>query len=591
MQMNRRRVSTGRLRRIGVVAGSSALVVLMVASCTSEESVQPTTATVGRASVTSGVSATGSMSAISQQNLGFPDGGQLTNVFVKVGDRVEAGQVLATVDDFTLRQALLQQEGQLKSQQAALDRLVASPVAEGAKDSVGKAQDVVDKTRKNSRATLDAAETAIDNAERQLAVDKEALDDAKDRLARSRKACGEDNPYDVDDSDSSANSDSADDRQQSSGGQQSSGSQQSGESDSDSDSDSDADSSGARNESMDRGSSDGSFEAEPASWTSSGSSTLVPSQDNPAACSAVPADEAAVNSAEQQVASSQAALKNAQQQRDVDKTNGDLAVANAEQALQNARNTADSAESDRPFDIDEQRGAVVMQQAAVAAAQRDVDDATLRAMVPGTISAVNGVVGEYVAPSSGTSALAPGSGAAIPGVESPSAQQASAGGVANPARPGGEQFLVMDNIDAFQVVVPFNEADAATIAPNQKVNVLVDALPDLTLNGTVQSVAPTGTAISGVVTYYVTVVVGNSDPRLKDGQTVRATVVTEEIDNVLTVPSAAVRQENGRSTVTVLDTDGTQKSVPFEAGKVGADRTQVLSGLREGQQVLLPTPR
>ncbi len=383
--------------------------------------------------------------------------------------------------------------------------------------------------------------------------------------------------------------------QQQSGGsqQQSGGSQQSGDSDSntDSDSDSDADSSGARTESSGFSDDSASFQVQPAGWTSSGSSTLVPSQDNPAACSAVPADEAAVNSAEQQVAASQAALKNAQQQRDMDKTNGELAVANAEQAAQNARNTADSAESDRPFDIDEQRGAVVTQQAVVAAAQRDVDDATLRAMVPGTISAVNGVVGEYIAPSSGTTALAPGSGAPIPGVESPSAQQAAAGGGANPARPGGEQFLVMDNIDAFQVVVPFNEADAATVAPNQKVNILVDAVPDLTLTGTVQTVAPTGTAISGVVTYYVTVVVGNSDPRLKDGQTVRATVVTEEINNVLTVPSAAVRQENGRSTVTVLDTDGTQKSVPFEAGKVGADRTQVLSGLREGQQVVLSTPR
>ena len=216
-------MSTGRLRRIGAVAGSSALVVLMVASCTSEESAQPTTATVGRASVTSGVSATGSMSSISQQNLGFPDGGQLTNVFVKVGDRVEAGQVLATVDDFALRQALLQQEGQLRSQQAALDRLVATPVAEGAKDSLGKAEDVVDKTRKNNQATLDAAETAIDNAERQLAVDKDALDDAKDRLARSRDACGEDNPYDVDDSGSSADSDNSGSQQQSGASQQQSG--------------------------------------------------------------------------------------------------------------------------------------------------------------------------------------------------------------------------------------------------------------------------------------------------------------------------------------------------------------------------------
>jgi HlyD family secretion protein len=256
-----------------------------------------------------------------------------------------------------------------------------------------------------------------------------------------------------------------------------------------------------------------------------------------------------------------------------------------------ARNNANSERSDRPFNIEEQRGAVVSQQAAVAAAQRDVDDATLRSPVAATVSAVNGVVGEYLAPSSGTSALAPGSQAGIPGVDSATAAQAAAGTAANPARPGGTQFLVLDNIDAFQVVVPFNESDAATISQNQKVNVAVDAVPDVTLEGTVLSVAPTGTAISGVVTYYVTIVVNNSDPRIKDGQTVRATVVTEELANVLTVPSAAVRQESGRSVVTVLNPDGTQTTVPFEPGKVGADRTQVLSGLREGQQIVLTAPR
>jgi HlyD family secretion protein len=176
-------------------------------------------------------------------------------------------------------------------------------------------------------------------------------------------------------------------------------------------------------------------------------------------------------------------------------------------------------------------------------------------------------------------------------VESGSAAAAAAGTVANPARPGGTQFLVLDNIDAFQVVVPFNESDAATIVPNQKVNVSVDAIPDVTLTGTVLSVAPTGTAISGVISYYVTMVVDKTDPRLKDGQTVRATVVTEEVGNVLTVPSAAVRQENGRATVTVLEADGTEKAVSFEPGMAGPDRTQVLSGLREGQQVVLPAAR
>jgi HlyD family secretion protein len=309
------------------------------------------------------------------------------------------------------------------------------------------------------------------------------------------------------------------------------------------------------------------------------------------ACSNIPADKQAVTSAKQQVVVSENAVDSAKKSRDNTRASGELSIANAEQGVVSARNSANSERSDRPFNIEAQRGAVVSQQAAVAAAQRDVDNATLRAPVAATVSAINGVVGEYVAPSSGTSALAPGSQAGIPGVDSASAAQAAAGVGANPARPGGTQFVVLDNIDAFQVVVPFNESDAATIQPNQKVNVSVDAVPDVTLTGTVLSVAPTGTAISGVVTYYVTMVVDKSDPRIKDGQTVRATVVTEELDNVLTVPNAAVRQENGRPTVTVVDPDGTQKSVPFEAGKVGADRTQVLSGLREGQQVLLPAAR
>ncbi len=531
--MNGRRVPAGRLRRIGAAA-CGALAVLLVASCTSEEPPKPNTATVQRAAVTSGVSATGSISAASQQNMGFPNGGQLTNVFVKVGDRVEPGQVLATVDDFALRQALEQQQGQLRSQQAALNRLINSPVASGAKDSLSQAQEILDKTRKQAHEALDAAEQEIDNAERKLAIDKKALDRAKDKLEADERACD-------------------------------------GRSSSNKESDEDEDSA--------YGSSSGS-----------GSSGSLVSM-TPPECSAIPADKQAVTSAKQQVVISENAVESAKRSRDNTKASGELSIANAEQGVVSARNNANSARSDRPFDIEEQRGAVASQQAAVAAAQRDVDNATLRSPAAATVSAINGVVGEYVGPSSGTSALAPGSNAGIPGVDSASAAQAAAGVGANPARPGGTQFIVLDNIDAFQVVVPFNESDAATVVPNQKVSISVDAVPDATLTGTVLSVAPTGTAIGGVVSYYATIVVDKSDPRIKDGQTVRATVVTEELDNVLTVPSAAVRQENGRPTVTVVEPDGTQKSVPFEAGKVGVDRTQVISGLREGQQVVLPAAR
>jgi HlyD family secretion protein len=141
------------------------------------------------------------------------------------------------------------------------------------------------------------------------------------------------------------------------------------------------------------------------------------------------------------------------------------------------------------------------------------------------------------------------------------------------------------------VVLPFEESDASQIQPNQAVTVGFDAIPDLTRNGTVLSVAPSGTAISGIISYYVTVVLTEGDPRLKDGQTARATVVTQQLDNVLSVPNAAVRRLGDRSEVTVVGPNGEQRPVTFQPGVVGAERTQVLSGLFDGQEVVLPSGR
>ena len=90
----------------------------VVACTTTTAPPRPNTAPVQRTSITSGVSATGSLTAITEQNLGFTTGGQLTAVNVKVGDRVTAGQVLATIDPFAAQQALDQARGQLRTQQA-----------------------------------------------------------------------------------------------------------------------------------------------------------------------------------------------------------------------------------------------------------------------------------------------------------------------------------------------------------------------------------------------------------------------------------------------------------------------------------------
>jgi HlyD family secretion protein len=292
-------------------------------------------------------------------------------------------------------------------------------------------------------------------------------------------------------------------------------------------------------------------------------------------------------SAAQGVEAAKTTLTAAQQKKKVDAAAGQVSVETSRASVVAAQNALNSASADRPHAIDQQLALVDAAEALVRSAQKDVDDGTLTAPADGVISAINGVVGEYLSPSSGTTALAPGSHAAIPG-------SASAGGAAGAAatgttatRPGGSQFVVLSSVKGFQAVIPFEESDAAKIAPEQLVSVSFDAIPGLIESGTVVSVAPSATAIAGVISYYVTIDLEDADSRLRDGQTARAEVITAERTNVLSVPNAAVRRQGDTDTVVVVDPDGRQRVVTFQPGLVGADRTEVLSGLSEGQRVVV----
>jgi HlyD family secretion protein len=86
----------------------------------------------------------------------------------------------------------------------------------------------------------------------------------------------------------------------------------------------------------------------------------------------------------------------------------------------------------------------------------------------------------------------------------------------------------------------------------------------------------------------VTIVSTESDPRLKHGQTAEIVVLVNEMNNVLMVPNEAVVKQGGRSFVNTPGPDGKPIQVPFEPGMVGDDTTEVRSGLREGQEILLP---
>jgi HlyD family secretion protein len=528
-------------RRAWAACAIGAVAVLALTACTGEPP-PPPTLRVDRGAVQTTVSASGTLVAISEQTLGFPRRGQLTEVLVGVGDRVVPGQELARIDDFALRQTLQQEQANLAEAQAELDRAQGNNRVNATGRTLDQAREILEAVKKQVDETNDFNRAATNRAREQLDFDKKVLDRAWDTLRQTEDNCG-----DGDDSRSLSSTEG--------------------------DQDTPAPTTRAPSRDDDESTEGASFSVEGIAYRPAQTSC----QEQIASA------RTAVENAKRTVLQSEAALDQAKHQEDVDRAAGQVSIEREQQTVISAENDSGAARNDRPADIEVRKARLRNAQAAVRVAQQDVDNTVLYAPTAGMVSAVNGRAGEFVGEASGTTPVAPGSTARIPD----SADLTSNGGSGN-GTGGSSPLIVLNNLDTFQLVVPFEESDAARIAVNQQVEVTVDAVPDLRAPATVLAIAPTGTPSNGIVEYNATIVLREGDPRLRDGQTALADVITESVDNVLRVPSAAVRREGSSTLVDVRGEDGQPVATPFDAGAVGDEYTQVLSGLREGQELLLP---
>jgi multidrug efflux pump subunit AcrA (membrane-fusion protein) len=89
----------------------------------------PTTVTVTRGVVLASVNATGNVTVEDQLALDFPTGGKVTDIFVQEGQRVVAGQPLATIDDSDARNKLNQAQADYQSAEDKVNQLLEPPNA------------------------------------------------------------------------------------------------------------------------------------------------------------------------------------------------------------------------------------------------------------------------------------------------------------------------------------------------------------------------------------------------------------------------------------------------------------------------------
>ncbi len=157
---------------------------------------------------------------------------------------------------------------------------------------------------------------------------------------------------------------------------------------------------------------------------------------------------------------------------------------------------------------------------------------------------------------------------------------------------GSTATLIMTEGDTTQVYVQgkVDEADIAHVYMNQPARIKVESFRDRTFHGKVTKIAPLGVEKDNVTTFEVRVSIDNPGGVLKANMTANAEILLEEHKGVLTVPENAVSYDNQKNAfVNIPDKNQKEgmRKVPVKVGLSNGSVTEIASGLKENDQVVL----
>ena len=562
-----------------LIPGIGAILILVVVGLLTSGALRksngPGPATVGvtRGPITATVNGIGTVAAAQTVDLALPGTGPVTDVLVKQGDLVTAGQPLVRLDDRALKSQVVNaqagldaaqarlgqsQQGnaksddvaaataQLASAQASYAKLAAGPSAADVASAQSAVQNALahlkDVTAGPTASDVSAANSAIQTAQSQLAQAQQTLADTR---AKPR-------PDDVQNAELALEQ-----------AKNSLWSQQVSR---------DAACGAAGSQSGTCKSANAAVGAQETAVTAA--TVKLAQAKEPATPEALAAATQSVQSAKAGLASAQAKLAQvrsgasaadrqaAQTQVDqarasLDKlqssvTANDVAVAKAsiDQAQANLNKlTAPSTVSDLTI----QQATVVQAQEALKQAQINLDNATLKAPFAGIVSQVN---------------VVPGSGATS----------------------GTAAIRIVDR-STMHLDLKLSENDVVKVAVSQPVTLTDDSLVSWSAKGTVSYVAPAAETVNGVVTYAVRVTFADDDPRLRVGMTSNVSIITAHKDDVLLVPNATLLPKGTGHVVEQLGADGKPHDVDVQVGLTDGTNFEIVGGLQLGDQIVaFPAP-
>lgn len=278
----------------------------------------------------------------------------------------------------------------------------------------------------------------------------------------------------------------------------------------------------------------------------------------------VPVRERARESAEAAVAEAEAALRTAQaQRRQVDVREGEVVAAR--RAVDQAEAGIRRAESGR-LTTAAQRAAVAAASAELQRARASLDDVRYSFENTTIVSPRDGVILEKH-------------------VEEGTVVPAGTAAIAQ-----GTAIVTIADITEMYVMADVDEVEISRLAERQPVDIGVETLPGVRIGGEVEKVFPQGRQVDNVVYFQVRIRVLDQHPELRPGMTVDVSVLTSERLDVLLVPDPAIDRSGETPVVEVLAPGATEpERREVQTGVTNWEETEIVSGLEEGEIVVLPS--
>jgi multidrug efflux pump subunit AcrA (membrane-fusion protein) len=233
------------------------------------------------------------------------------------------------------------------------------------------------------------------------------------------------------------------------------------------------------------------------------------------------------------------------------------------------------------------KAAVKSDKLTVQSDEQAVQNTKLYAPQDGTIVALSGEVGETVSATGTTKASTASSSSksssSTGATASGSSPSSSTGSSSSSASSSSSSFAVLSNLGSMQLVVPLSESEIGNVKIGQTATVTIEALSGRKVAAHVLNVDALSTSNSGVVSYNVTFQLDQMESGLKVGMSATAEVVVKQAEGV-NVPTTAI----SAGSVTVVR-GGKHVSQAVTTGLAGDSSTIILSGLKAGEEVVLPS--